>query len=245
MAKKSGSLKAKRSASPSFWQISRKDKRFVVRTSPGPHPKSYSYPLLVVLRDILGLARTRREALTILNGGKVSVDGRVVKDEAFPVGFMDVVDFPEIGRSFRMVPRYGRLIPVEIEAKEKGLKLCFVKSKSTVRGSKISYGLHDGRVIFPEAEVDIKPGDSCIIKVPTQEFQASFRLAKETLALLIRGEKSGEVATVEDLKPGTYSRGSIATIRFADGTTSELPTSILLPLGKQVPELTLSRLTAQ
>ena len=57
MAKKSGSLKAKRSAAPAFWQIARKEKRFVVRTSPGPHPKNYSYPLLVVLRDILGLAQ--------------------------------------------------------------------------------------------------------------------------------------------------------------------------------------------
>jgi small subunit ribosomal protein S4e len=244
LAKKSGSLKAKRSASPAFWQISRKDKRFVIRTSPGSHPKKYSYPLLVVLRDVLGMAKTRREALSVLNEGKVSVDGRVVKAEAFPVGLMDVIDFPGIGRSFRMVPHYGRLVPVEIDSKEKELKLCHVKSKKTVRGSKISYGLHDGRVIFPEAEVDIRPGDSCMIKIPTQEFQASFRLGKESLALLIRGEKSGEVASIEDLKPGTYSRGAIATIRFADGTASELPTDVLLPLGKQVPEITLTKTAA-
>ena len=244
MAKKSGSLKAKRSATPAFWQISRKDKRFVVRTSPGAHPKKYSYPLLVVLRDVLGLAKTRKEVLSVLNGGKVTVDGRVVKSEAFPVGLMDVIDFPGIGKSFRMVPRFGRLIPVEIDAKEKGLKLCYVRSKKTMRGSKISYGLHDGRVIFPEAEVDIRPGDSCMIKVPTQEFQGSFRLGKESLVLLIRGEKSGEIATVEDLKAGTYSRRAIATIRFADGTASELPTDVLLPLGKEAPEITLTKTAA-
>jgi len=244
MAKKSGSLKAKRSASPEFWQISRKDKRFVVRTSPGPHPKSYSYPLLVVLRDVLGFAKTRREALSILNEGKVQIDGRVVKSEAFPIGLMDVVDFPEISRSFRMVPRFGRLVPAEINSKEKNLKLCFVKSKRTVKAARMSYGLHDGRVIFPESEVDIRPGDACIIKLPGQEFQASFRLAKETLALLIRGERSGEVATVEDVKAGTYSRGAIATVRFEDGTTSELPTDVLLPLGKQLPEITLTKIGA-
>jgi small subunit ribosomal protein S4e len=244
MAKKSGSLKAKRSASPAFWQVPRKEKRFVVRTSPGPHPKNYSYPLLVVLRDVLGLARTRREAISVLNSGKISVDGRVVKAEAFPVGLMDVIDLPEVGRSYRMVPHFGRLVPVEISAKEKELKLCIVKSKKSVSATKISYGLHDGRVIFPEAEVDIKPGDSCIIKIPNQEFQGSFRLAKGSLALLIKGERSGEVAAIEDVKPGTYSRGSIATIRFADGTSSELPTTILLPLGKQVPEITLTKLAA-
>jgi len=49
---------------------------------------------------------------------------------------------------------------------------------------------------------------------------------------------------VEDLKPGTYSRGAIATIRFADGTASELPTSVLLPLGKQAPEITINKTAA-
>ncbi|MGI0091120.1 MAG: 30S ribosomal protein S4e [Nitrososphaerales archaeon] len=244
MAKKSGSLKVKRTTVPAFWQITRKDKRFVVRTSPGPHPKTYSYPLLIVLRDIIGLAKTRREALSVLNEGKIRVDGRVVRSEGFPVGLMDVIDVPDIGKSYRMVPTYGRLVPVEITQHEKDLKLCMVKSKKTLRGAKIGYGLHDGRMIFPEAEVDIKPGDACVIKVPTQEFQASFRLNKGGLALLIKGERSGEVATVEYVKQGTYSRGSIATIRFADGATSELTTSVLLPLGKQQPELTISKMGA-
>lgn len=244
MAKKSGSLKVKRATVPAFWQIARKDKRFVVRTSPGPHPKNYSYPLLVVLRDILGLAKTRREALSVLNNGKIKIDGRVVKSEAFPVGLMDVIDLVDVGKSYRMVPSYGRLVPVEITEKEKDLKICMVRTKKTGKGAKIGYGLHDGRLIFPEAEVDVKPGDACIVKVPTQEFQGSFRLNKGNLALLIKGERSGEVATVEDVKPGTYQRGAIATIRFQDGTTSELTTSVLLPLGKQQPEITISKLGA-
>lgn len=244
MGKKGGSLKVKRAAVPSFWQIRRKEKRFVVRTSPGPHPKEYSYPLLVVLRDILSLAKTRREVLSVLNTGKIRVDGRVVRSESFPIGLMDVVSVPDIGKAYRLVPSYGRLVPVEISEKEGDLKICLVKSKKSVRGSKIGYGLHDGRVIFPEAEVDIKPGDACVIKVPGQAFQASYRLVKGGLALLVKGEKSGRVATIEDLKPGTFSRGAIAAIRFEDGTLSELPTITLLPLGKQRPDITVSGIRA-
>lgn len=243
MAKKSGSLKIKRAMAPSFWQISRKDKRFVVRTAPGPHPRSYSYPLLVVLRDILGLARTRREALTVLNDGNVRIDGRVVKSEAFPVGLMDVLELVNAGKSYRIVPSLGRLVPVEVNEKEKELKMCIVKSKKTTKGAKIGYGLHDGRTIFLEAEVDLKPGDACMIKVPSQQFQSSFRLNKGGIALLIKGERSGEIATVEDMKAGTFQRGAIATIRFGDGTTSELTTTVLLPLGKQQPEITVSKVS--
>jgi small subunit ribosomal protein S4e len=244
MGKKGGSLKTKRAEVPAFWQIKRKEKRFVVRTSPGSHPKTYSYPLLVILRDILGLTKTRRETLSVLNDGKVLIDGRVVRSESFPVGLMDVISIPVIGKSFRLVPSFGHLVPVEVPSNEERLKICMVKSKNTVKKSKVGYGLHDGRVIFPEAEVDLKPGDSCVIKVPEQEFQASFRLSKGSLALLIRGERSGEVTSVEELKAGTFSRGAIAQVRYQDGTPSELPTSVLLPLGKQLPELTISTIKA-
>jgi small subunit ribosomal protein S4e len=244
LAKKSGSLKTKRAAVPSFWKISKKEKRFVVRTSPGPHPKSYSYPLLVLLRDVLGVVKTRREALTVLNSGQVRIDGRAVKSESFPVGLMDVVEFPKVGKAYRLVPAKGRLSLVEISDKEKDLKLCLVKGKYSIKGSKLGYGLHDGRTIFPEAEVDTKPGDACILRVPAQEFQGSFRLGKGGLALIMRGDRSGEVATVEDMKSGTFSRGSIATVRLPDGTSSELPTSTLLPLGKQMPEITVSGISS-
>lgn len=234
-------MKTKRAEVPAFWKISKKDKRFVVRTEPGPHPKAYSYPLLVVIRDVLRLVKTNKVATQALNDGKIMVDGKVVKSPRYPVGLMDVIEISAIGKSFRIVPSRGGLEPVEIPSSEKDLKLCIVKSKSTLRGAKRVCGLHDGRVIFPAAEVDIGPGDSCIVKVPGQEVQASFKLAKSGLALLTRGERSGEVVTVEDLKPGTFSRGSIASVRLGDGTSSELPTNILMPLGKQIPNITVSK----
>jgi small subunit ribosomal protein S4e len=239
LGRKSGSLKAKRSDVPAFWKISKKDKRFVYRTSPGPHPKYYSYPLLIFMRDILRVTKNAREAQVVLNDHKIQVDGRVITSPRFPVGLMDVIQIPSIGKSYRILPKDGGLVPIEIPNEESGLKLCLVKSKRTNRGAKVSCGLHDGRVIFPEAEVDIRPGDSCVVKLPEQKLQASYRLNKAQSALLIRGDRSGEVVTVEEIKGGTFSRGSIATVRFEDGTASELPTSILMPLGKQAPEITI------
>jgi small subunit ribosomal protein S4e len=240
MGRKSGSLKAKRADVPAFWKISKKDKRFVYRTEPGPHPKYYSYPLLVFMRDILHLTNNAREAQVVLNEGRIHVDGRRVTSPRFPVGLMDVIEIPSINKSYRILPKKGGLVPVEISKDESGVKLCLVKNKTTNRGSKVSCGLHDGRVIYPEAEVDIRPGDSCVVKIPDQKLQASYRLNKAQNALLIRGDRSGEVVAVEEIKEGTFSRGSIATVRFEDGTASELPTEILMPLGKQAPEITIT-----
>ncbi len=239
MGKKGGSLKTKRAEVPSFWKILKKDKRFVVRTHPGPHPKSYSYPLLILLRDILSMTKNSRETQVVLNDGKIRVDGRIVRSPSFPVGMMDVVDIPAIKKSFRIVPNKGGLAATEIPENENDVKICLVKNKLTTRGAKVVCGLHDGRVIYPAAEVDIRPGDSCIVKLPSQEFQASYRLSKGHLGLLIRGERSGEVVTIEDIKAGTFSRGAISTVSFEDGKTSALATEILMPLGKQLPRITI------
>ena len=39
-----GSKKLKRQMAPKFWGISRKNKRFVITTKPGPHAKNQSIP---------------------------------------------------------------------------------------------------------------------------------------------------------------------------------------------------------
>ena len=39
-----GSKKLKRQMAPQFWGITRKDKRFVITTKPGPHKKNFQFP---------------------------------------------------------------------------------------------------------------------------------------------------------------------------------------------------------
>ncbi|HEU4984415.1 MAG TPA: 30S ribosomal protein S4e, partial [Nitrososphaera sp.] len=81
MGKKGGATRVKRQMAPTFWNIRRKESQFVMRVKPGPHPKARSYPLGMVLRDALHIAKTQQESKVLLNGGKVKVDG-VVKHDA-------------------------------------------------------------------------------------------------------------------------------------------------------------------
>jgi ribosomal protein S4E len=47
----------KRQLAPVFWDINRKQGRFILRTHPGTHSKKYSYSLGVLLRDILKVTK--------------------------------------------------------------------------------------------------------------------------------------------------------------------------------------------
>ena len=76
----------KRYKAPKTWPIHPKEKTWTVKPAAGPHAIEDSLSLLVVVRDILGIADNAREAKRIINSGNVLIDGRVKKDYKYPVG---------------------------------------------------------------------------------------------------------------------------------------------------------------
>ncbi|MCS7116625.1 MAG: S4 domain-containing protein, partial [Nitrososphaerales archaeon] len=138
-----GQRRTKRSKAPAYWPIPRKRYQFTITTSPGPHPKDWSYPLAVLVRDVLKLVKTYREAKASIKEGNFIIDGVVRTSPNFPVGLMDVVSIPPISKIFRLLPTpKSPLEAIEVPEVEKNLKLCKVKTKTTVKGGAIQYGLH-------------------------------------------------------------------------------------------------------
>lgn len=229
----------KRSKAPSFWKISRKRFRFIIKPSPGPHPHDASIPLAVLIRDHLGLVKTAREAKAVIKEGAILVDGIIRRDPRFPVGLMDVVEIPSIERYYRLVPKNGSPIsPIEVPESEKSLKICKVKTKLTIKGGVIQYGLHDGRTLL-DGSLGLKPGDACLMEVPSQKVLKPLKMEKGALTLVIRGSKAGSIGRVEELKKGTFTRPPMALVSFEEGTV-ELPTEVLLPLGYDKPPIQVS-----
>lgn len=231
-----GSNKLKRSGAPVFWGIQRKGKgRFAVNPSPGPHPKLLGIPLRVLIRDVLKLTKTSKEAQIAIVNGSVTVDGVVRRDPNFPVGLMDVVEMLSLGKIFRLLPTKARtLYPIEVPESEKGFKLCRVKNKVTVPGGSIQYGLHDGRSILAGPEVSIKVGDSALIEVPKQKIVKHVALKKGSLVLITGGERQGEVGKLGEIKSGSVSRPPMASVSI-DESTVEIPAKLVIAVGEEAP----------
>ena len=96
MGKMGGDTRLKRQLAPTFWNIRRKERQFVLKASPGPHRKDKSYPLGIILRDVLNVANSMHEAKTIVSAGKIKIDGIERRDVKFPVGLMDVIELQNI-----------------------------------------------------------------------------------------------------------------------------------------------------
>ena len=172
------------------------------RPSPGPHAQEESLPLVMVLRDMLGLAGSAREVRILLREGKVRVDGKIVKDAARGVGLMDVVSVaPPLGKDFRVLKdRHGRLQLLPIPALEAKFKLGRVRFKHTVPGGKVALTLHDGRNLLVEPRSEIRVGDTLRVELPEQKVLQRIALSPNALVLISGGSHVGEIARVEKVE---------------------------------------------
>ena len=198
MAKMGSRKHLKRFKAPRNWPIRPKENVWTVKPAAGPHAIEDSLSLLVVIRDILGLADNSREAKRIINTGKVLVDGRARKDYKYPVGFMDVVQIPSSGEGYRVLPDLkGRLTLHPIKKANEGFKLCKITNKTTIKEGKTQLNLHDGRNVI--VEDTFSAGDVVSLQVPEQEINDNFKFEEGALVLITGGKHIGEIGTIQEI----------------------------------------------
>ncbi|HTT34601.1 MAG TPA: 30S ribosomal protein S4e [Thermoplasmata archaeon] len=195
-------FRLKRRAAPRTWTIPRKGTKWVKRPAPGPHRQTESIPLLLVLRDMRGLAATAREARLLLRSRKVRVDGRTVDDLSRGVGLMDTLSFDApLNEHFRLLKdRRGKLVLVPIPAAEAATKIGRVRFKHAVRGGRIQVTLHDGRNLLADPSSPWRVGDSLRLELPQARVAGHIPLAAGSLAYVAGGSHVGEVARVERIE---------------------------------------------
>tara|TARA_Y100000768_G_scaffold157111_1_gene117259 strand:- start:2221 stop:2904 length:684 start_codon:yes stop_codon:yes gene_type:complete len=187
----------KRLAMPRSWPLPRKTSIWVTKAAPGAHALELCMPLVVVIRDILGYAKSTREVRHILHNNLVSIDGRICKDSRRGVGFMDVLTLGE--ENYRcIVDRKGILRYRQISKKEAGTKVCRINGKTTIKGGKTQLHLHDGRNILTDDAAEYNTGDSLVLALPSQEIKEHIRFSDGIKCYLTGGAHVGEFAEVSE-----------------------------------------------
>ena len=203
----------KRLAMPRSWPLPRKTSIWVTKAAPGAHALELCMPLVVVVRDILGYAKSTREVRHILHNDLVSIDGRICKDSRRGVGFMDVLTLGE--ENYRcIVDRKGILRYRQISKKEAGTKVCRINGKTTIKGGKTQLHLHDGRNILTDDAAEYNTGDSLVLALPSQEIKEHIRFSDGIKCYLTGGAHVGEFAEVSEY---IVKRSSMPNeVQFAD-----------------------------
>lgn len=250
MGRRGGSRHLKREVAPRFWPIHRKEFHWTVKPRPGAHPTAQCIPLAIVVREMLGYAKTRREAKQIISQGKVKVDGKVRKDDVHTTGLMDVISISEIGRHFRILPSQTGLILHPIADAESEFKLCRIEDKTTVKNGHIQLSLHDGRTMLvrvgdPQSPEEDVYGtlDTLKIKLDDQSILDHMKIAEGMFSIFTGGKnigRSGRIVSVEDI--GLKRRKSLVTIEDERGEKYQTILDYVFILGEEKPSISLPRL---
>ncbi len=228
-----GSKKLKRQMAPLFWGINRKNKRFAITVKPGSHSKNRSIPTAILLRDVLKMVTTLREAKSVIYNGKINVDGITRKSLHHSIGLMDVIELQGISDVYRLVPTHGHILqPIKIDSSEKSKKIVKVTSKTTIRGKKTQLGFHDGRTIIADNNVNV--GDSCLIQIPEQKILDVIKLEKDSLVIITKGVNTGQIGHINNINEATFTLSKRINLTI-DKKKFEMPADLVIVIGKEKP----------
>ncbi|MFX1518414.1 MAG: 30S ribosomal protein S4e [Promethearchaeota archaeon] len=247
MARMGAKKHVKRLASPRLWQIRRKETMWAPRTRPGPHPLNKSIPLQIIIRDMLGHAKTIRETKKVLADGNVFVDGIIRKDLRFPVGLMDIIEIKKIDTFYRILPHPTKeLILHEIEKEEAKFKLCQITNKVTVKKGNIQLNLHDGRNILLKVQDSTNPTEDIYktrdvlqLALPNYEIINNLKFEEKAHAIIIGGKNAGLVGRINEIEKRIGYHASVVTLENPQGELFETALEYAFPIGDIEPIISL------
>lgn len=184
-------MHVKRHTIQKTWPIPRKGTKYVIRAS---HNQKTSIPVLIILRDMLKLAKNRKEVKKILQEKKVLLNGKEVKKEELSVSPFDLIQIGsevyELGFSDK-----GKFVLKETARKEQILK---VISKKILKNKKIQLNLLHGKNILIDNKEKMKTGDSVVVQ--TNKIIKVLPVEPGREIIMFAGKYRGETGKIEKIE---------------------------------------------
>lgn len=248
MGKKGKTGRLKRKPAPRFWPIHRKEFQWIVRPSPGPHSLEKCLPLSLVLRDIIGVAETRKEAKIIVSQGKVYVDEKVRRKDSFPVGLMDVISMPDMNKFYRVMPSHKGLALTPISKEEASFKLLRVEDQTTAKNGTAQFAFHDGSNMRVKAEnpknppsVSFATFDILKMSLPDKRMIARLKTKEGNFAIITGGKnigKQGKIVEIEKTE-AKKRRNALVIVEDESGNRYQTILDFVFSIGDIAPLVTL------
>jgi len=215
----------KKTQMPKAWPVPRKGKgkRFVAVPS---HATSKGISLLFLLRDVLKLAKTRKEVRYMTFNGMVKVNNKGRKDENFPVQVFDVVNLEKAKLNYRLEIVNKKYSLVEISEKEAETKIVKIIGKKIIGQNDIQMNLDDGQNVLTKEKFSV--GDSIVLNTKEDKIVKILPLKEGAKVEIVLGKHAGEKGELVGFEELT--RGRNYQIKLEDKIVS-LPYKTILVIG--------------
>jgi len=186
-------MHTKRKTIPTFWPIQRTGNKYVAVST---HEKSNSMPLIIVVRDILNITKSKKELKLLLNEKKIIVNDKIVKELNYPLCLFDTLSLPSIKKYYRANIINKKMNFEEITEKESHVKIYKVIGKKLLKNKKVQLNLSNGKNILSTEKVNV--GDFIIINNENKILKI-ISLKKDVEVIAIKGKHLGKEGKIKEM----------------------------------------------
>jgi len=180
----------KRQKVPKNWPIPRKGTTFVVRAK---HDLKKGIPVLILLRDVLRLTRTKKETKRAIHSKLVLLNNKKISDEKNAVLLFDVLTIVPEKKNYKLTLSEKGKFKVE-EVKEVGQKIAKIVNKKILKGKKIQLNLSDGRNFLSDTKC--KTNDSVVVDLEQKKILKCLALKEKAKVMVVGGKHAGKKGVV-------------------------------------------------
>ena len=184
----------KRSKAEKEWPIPRKGTTYIALSS---HAQKTGMSVLMILRDLLKIAKTRKEARYLTLGGDIKINGKVRKSENFPVQFYDVITLDKIKKSYRLNIVHKKFKLEEVSATEANSKIVKIIGKITLDKKTTQINLEDGTNLIYDKPFNVN--DSVILNLKSGGIDKILPLKEGAKVEITSGKHAGEKGTLKEI----------------------------------------------
>lgn len=180
---------------PRKWPVERKGSVYVVRPQ---FQIQEGMPILVVLRDVMGLAQNRREVKRIIHNNQIILNGKIANDEKQNILLFDTLNIVPLKKCYKLIlNEKGKFEFEEIAESKSDKKIAKVIGKKILKGKKIQVNLSDGRNFL--SDTDYKTNDSVVINLKTGKAEKILPLKEGVNVAVFSGKHVGKTGKILSL----------------------------------------------
>ena len=180
----------KRNEMDKKWPLTKKGTKYIVRAL-----DNSSLPLLIALRDMLKLGKNRNEVKEILKTEKIKVNGKVIKNERYPLSLFDVLTTDKDNYKLSISEKRKYFLE-KISEKETEEKIAKIINKKMLKNG-IQINLSDGRNYIIKEKA--KTGDSAVISLKENKIKGFLELKEGARVLVTGGKHIGKKGVIKKL----------------------------------------------
>ena len=187
----------KRQKVPKRWPIKRKGTAYVVRAN--SFTRGEGIPVLILIRDMLELAKNRKEVKRAIHEKKILLNGKKINDEKNSACLFDVLTIVPSKQNYRInLDEKGKFELEKISEADAVKKTAKIINKKVLKGKKIQINLSDGRNFI--SNIKCKVNDSVIINFG-KGIERCIPMKEKEKVIIFSGKHTGKKAHINKLIP--------------------------------------------